>query len=336
MNLRQSSDITCVRDQDGQALILAVIIMAILMVGATAAASLMSSNQTTSGRERQAVRALAAGEAGLDLAANAAIAAEAGGIHTTQTATTTVDGNQVTWTASKSGTTWTLDATAVSPNGQVSRVLQEAVQQASTPGQQQIPPIYGYGFVMGGAPHTGPLTPDQVCVNPSAALPTTGFGGSGAITVPVWIEGDVCITGGANPAIGNPTGSTIPVHIGGAVYVNGPNYAIGTPTSPVASAAIINGCWAEFHGWKNPACDSNTSDANNGGSGIYTSDPHPPLPSPLPSKPTFTAAQDIAYWQSASPGRSTIAPAPGRRERRPPTCSTTTRDRRRGPTRALA
>jgi hypothetical protein len=302
---RRRSDITGVRDQSGQALILAVIIMAVLVVGATAAASLMSSNQTTSGREKQAARALAGGEAGLQFAANAAVAAEAAGTQSSVSghpATTTVDGNQVTWTATKAGLTWTLDATAVSPNGKVTRVLQEQVQQLSTPGQQQTPPIYGYGFVMGGAPHTGSLTPDQVCSSPSALLPTTSFGGSGAITVPTWIEGDVCITGGANPAIGNPSGSTIPVHIGGAVYVNGPNYAIGTPTSPVASAAIISGCWAEFHGWKNPACDANAKDANNGGSGLYAGDFSPPNPSPLPSKPTFTAAEDITDWQTASPG----------------------------------
>ena len=305
LNLRRPTEFPGVRDQSGQALILAVIIMAVLVVGATAVASLMSSNQTTSGRERQAVRALSSGEAGLDLAANAVVAAEAAGTQSAlsgQANTTTVDGNTVTWTATKVGTTWTLNATAVSPNGKVTRVLQDSVQQASTPGQQSTPPIYGYGFVMGGAPHSGPLTPAQVCANPSASLPTTGFGGSGTITVPVWIEGDVCITGGANPAIGNPAGSTIPVHIGGAVYVNGPDYAIGTPTSPVASAAIISGCWAEFHGWKNPACDSNAVTANNGGSGVYATDFHPANPSPLPSKPTLTAAQDISYWQTASPG----------------------------------
>ncbi len=35
---------------------------------------------------------------------------------------------------------------------------------------------------------------------------------------------------------------------------------------------------------------------------MYASDFHPPNPSPLPSKPTLTAAQDISYWQTASPG----------------------------------
>ena len=184
-------------------------------------------------------------------------------------------------------------------------MLQDSVQQASTPGQQAIPPIYGYGFVMGGAPHSGPLTPDQVCANPSASLPTTAFGGSGAITVPVWIEGDVCITGGANPAIGNPAGSTIPVHIGGAVYVNGPNYAIGTPTSPVASAAIISGCWAEFHGWKNPACDSNTVNANNGGSGVYATDFHPaePLAASLQADPHGGPGHQLLADGIARPAR---------------------------------
>ena len=91
-----ATDVTDVRDQSGQALILAVIIMAVLVVGATAVASLMSSNQTTSGRERQAVRALSSGEAGLDLAANAVVAAEAGGTQSALSGhanTTTVDGN---------------------------------------------------------------------------------------------------------------------------------------------------------------------------------------------------------------------------------------------------
>ena len=174
LNLRRPTDLTGVRDQSGQALILAVIIMAVLVVGATAVASLMSSNQTTSGRERQAVRALSSGEAGLDLAANAVVAAEAAGTQSAlsgQANTTTVDGNTVTWTATKVGTTWTLNATAVSPNGKVTRVLQDSVQQASTPGQQAIPPIYGYGFVMGGAPHSGTAHPGPGLRQPLGVSP---------------------------------------------------------------------------------------------------------------------------------------------------------------------
>ena len=37
----------------------------------------------------------------------------------------------------------------------------------------------------------------------------------------------------------------------------------------VVSTADIGACWANFHGWFNLACTSNTQNANNGGSGVY-------------------------------------------------------------------
>jgi hypothetical protein len=292
------------REDAGQSLIMALVVMLVLVVSATTVTALIASNQNTSGRERQALRAFTAGEAGLDLAANAAVAAGSGG--GPFAGAPVIDGSSVTWSAtwSAANSTWTLNASAVSPNGKVTRVLQEKVSQQSSTGSVTIPAIYGYGFVMGGSPHTGSLTPDQVCQSPSASLPTTSFGGSGSITVPTWINGDVCITGGANPAIGNPSSGTIPVHIGGSLYVNGPNYAIGLPTGtapgPVASVKVVGGCWSDFHGWQNPACDYTTVNANNGGSGVYASTYVPADPSPLPSKPAFTS--DLAMWQNASPG----------------------------------
>src|SRR5581483_3168589 len=95
-----------------------------------------------------------------------------------------------------------LNAKSVSPSGNVTRVVQEIIQPktqdqfttvpstvstsstsissgtstfyttTSTPPQ----PFWSYGFVMGGSPHTGNLTPDQVCASPSTSLPTTAFG----------------------------------------------------------------------------------------------------------------------------------------------------------------
>src|SRR5262249_38260636 len=158
---------------------------------------------------------------------------------TTRTGSATVDSSTTNWSAVYSAGAggavgvWKVASTAVSPSGEVKRVLQQTLQPCTTcTTTVQANPVYGYGFVMGGAPHTGSLTPDQTC----ALATTTTFGGSGQITVPTWINGDVCVTGGANPAIANPTsGSPITAHIGGALYVNGPDYAVGTPSSKVAS-----------------------------------------------------------------------------------------------------
>lgn len=313
---------------------LAILVLLVLTIGATAIAGLVASNEKSSGRERSAASALSSAEGGLDLAANLVNTDfTAGTLSPGTTHTTGIDqyGYAVTYwyTAVTDGSypsgSYYLNAKSVSPSGQVTRVVQEVIQPktinqftttpstvstsststsaststlyttTSTPPQ----PFWSYGFVMGGSPHTGNLTPDQVCVSPSVSLPTTAFGGSGAISVPVWIAGDVCITGGANPAIGNPSGSTIPVHIGGSLYVNGPNYAIGTPTSPI-SDADITACFTDFHGWFNLACNSNTQNANNGGSGVYAS--AFTAGSTAVSPPSISASDESTAWSTATFG----------------------------------
>src|SRR5215475_6331563 len=54
----------------GQALVLAILVMLVLVIGATAVAGMVASNETNAGRERSAGAALTSGEGGLDLAAN--------------------------------------------------------------------------------------------------------------------------------------------------------------------------------------------------------------------------------------------------------------------------
>lgn len=313
----------------GQALVLAILVMLVLVIGATAIAGLVASNETNSGRERQTAQALSAGEGGLDLAANAVNAGTASTVPTT----TNIDqyGYSVGYwevpvtDGSYPVGSYYLNSKTVSPTGKVTRVLQEVIVPRTVNGFTTTPvtvssnvaststgmstlfttttgqpsPFWSYGFVMGGAPHTGNLTPDQVCANPSTSLPTTSFGGSGAISVPVWIAGDVCITGGANPAIGNPVGSTIGVHIGGNLYVNGPDSAIGTPASPVADADIYI-CWTDFHSWYSLSCQSNAKTANDGGSGVYASS-YGQIAQPV-SPPSVTAADDQYWWQNATFG----------------------------------
>ena len=300
------------RDERGQALILALVSLMVLVISSATVAVLITSNQDQSSGQRQAAGALSAADAGLDLAANAVYGA------TTQTSlsgSSTVNGNAVTWTAAKttpaSGTSyWTLNATAVSPNGKVERVLQEQMQQTSSSQSTTVPPIYGYGFVMGGAPsptqYTTNTQVDNYCTTGNAV---TIFGGSGAITVPAWINGDFCASGGSNPAIGNPNSSSpIPVHIGGTMYdQQGPTCVIGdgpgicSNKGPVASVKILGGCWNHHVAAKVP-CDSNSQTAVNGGSGVYASSFTPTDPIPTPSKPIFDAATEQTIYNSASPG----------------------------------
>jgi hypothetical protein len=296
-----------VRDERGQALILALVTLFVLIISAATVVALITSNQDQSTNQRQGVSALSAADGGLDLASNA-VTNEVSG-------SSTVSGNAVTWSAAMttptSGTPyWTLNATAVSPDGKVKRVLQEQMEQTSSPGSPGIPPIYGYGFVMGGAPSPTQATTDaQVNAYCSSGNAVTIFGGSGAITVPAWINGDFCASGGSDPAIGNASSSNpIPVHIGGTMYdQQGPTCVIGAAAGicgnqgPVASVKILGGCW-NYHVAAKVPCDSNSQTAVNGGSGVYATSFTPTDPVPTPSKPVFDSATEQSLYNSASPG----------------------------------
>ena len=60
--------------------------------------------------------------------------------------------NTVSLTGTKSivggDSQWTLTSTTISPNGKVTRVLQEKMQSKTIPGTPAT--FWGYGFVMGG------------------------------------------------------------------------------------------------------------------------------------------------------------------------------------------
>ena len=307
------------RDEGGSALVLALVSLMVLIIASATVTVLITSNQSQSTGQRQGAGALSAGDAGLDLAANAVTnEVSSGGSQTSLSGSSTVSGNTVTWTATEttpaSGTPyWTLNATAVAPDGKATRVLQEQMEQTSAPSQIQIPPIYGYGFVMGGAPspiqYTTNTAVDNYCSSGNAV---TIFGGSGAITVPAWIDGDFCASGGSNPAIGNLSSSDpIAVHIGGTMYdQQGPTCVIGAGAGicgnqgAVGSVEIIGGCWNHFAAAKVP-CDSNSKTAVNGGSGVYAANFNPSPAIPAPTKPVLDAATEQTDYDTASPGPKT-------------------------------
>ena len=317
IKLRQSLTVRRLASERGQSLVLALIVLLVLTISAGAVAQLMTSNQNLSNNERQGVQAFTGGEAGLSVAADAVVANDAGNtqsVGAVLTNTTNVAGYTVVWKATKTATSqWTVGSVTKSPNGQVTRVLQQQMQSITIPGVPAT--IWGYGIVMGGA--SAPVSNGgAICSTSPQPSTTTRFTGSATITVPTWITTDVCIVGGANPAMGNPPSCPPPtvapcpiaVHIGGALAVSGPDYAMGIPTNKVASASINNGCWANPHaGWTLlGGCDLNQGlNANSSptaGSGVQAADYHPVDPSPTPVKPTLDSAKDTQLWSDASPG----------------------------------
>jgi hypothetical protein len=302
--------------QDGIALVLALVVMTVLVIAAATAAQIVTSNETNSGRERQTARAFNGGESGLDQAANWVVTNDAGSVLGAGTYTlpspapSTVGNDNVALTATKSvvgsDAQWTLTSTTTSPNGKVTRVLQEKMQSKTIPGAPAT--FWGYGFVMGGTAHPlGPgLNARQVCEDPNTTA--TVFGQSGKLTVPAWIAGDVCTSGGEHP-IGNLTAaSPITVHIGGFLYgSNGPNEIVGSSTSPgpVARFGAGAGCWDKHYNGGTvpfPGCDTYGNGGATSGTkdGVFAST-WAPASQPV-TPPTLSAADELALYNSASPG----------------------------------
>ena len=166
-NLRRLSVGRLAREEDGIALVLALVVMLVLVIAAGTAAQLVTSNENNSGRERQVAHAFNGGESGLDQAANWVVTNDAGnalgpGTYTLPSpAPSTVGNNTVALTGTKSSaggaSQWTLTSTTISPNGKVTRVLQQKMQSKTIPGAPAT--FWGYGFVMGGSANPGSFRP---------------------------------------------------------------------------------------------------------------------------------------------------------------------------------
>jgi hypothetical protein len=222
------------KDESGQALVLALVVTGALMISTTGIIQYTTSNETAFSRDIQAQRALQISEAGLNNGMSTAINSDP----TNGVAIGTVlgpnyyavDGAQTSgsarpyWTATKTADkTWVITATGFSPSGTVSRQLQttvyDNVTQTVTAAQT---PAYTYGLYV--ASNSG-------C--------TTLSGGSN-ITSPVYVNNDLCTAGGAGiaePGVGN----TLDIYVGGQ-YRNGGGSMIGNPLIKVKSATIVGGC----------------------------------------------------------------------------------------------
>jgi hypothetical protein len=290
--------------EEGITLLLALIVTMIMTIAATTAMTVVLGSENTASNERQSARAFNAGEGGLDLGANAVIASSWNGGSTlppdgtTLSGSSTLDSNTLSWsakyTAGQSGAagSWAITSTTTSPNGKVKRALSESLQPSTNTIPGHADPVYGYGLVTGAAPSGGPFTPN-VC---SLGTTTTFSGTPILVSVPISINGDACISGQPNPAIGNASSAApIIVYIGGALDVGSDDsHAIGTPSSYVSSAEMIGGCFSSSGGSGAIPCGST-------GSGVYADHVDgtgitPQMP------PTLDLTKETSLYNSAAPG----------------------------------
>jgi Tfp pilus assembly protein PilX len=301
--------------EDGIALVLSVIVIAVLTIGTAATIQMVNSNEQSFGRDRQVNRALNVAEAGLNAGVDAVKALPA-------TATSLPDASGTTdhgaWSYTSTRTQdssdpnlyyWTITSTGVSPDGKVTRIVSRKVAETITPhsSAQTIhhdpSPAYDYGFFLG--------DPNSDCVTIGTG---NNFSGNLTISVSMYVAGSLC-WGGSNVSMREPAGSgqTINLYVGKKFKVTGSNSSpIGTgPASPltcgtdpgcIALATIVGGC-IDTRG-NSPACSvhgdpTKRSNQTGYGSGVYAA-AHSSTQISIPP-PTI----DTAWYGNAKPGPAT-------------------------------
>ena len=260
-----------------------------------AIASLMVSNERSSGRDRDAQRAFNAAESGINSALSVLSQQDASGSQavgaTLASTGFTIDGASGTYSATKSAALeWTVDATGSSPNGEVTRELQVRVSAQTQTTGTAASPAYGWGFFMAST------TPDCVTVSGSG----NNIGNSALLTIPVYTAGSLCLSGGGSPLIAEPStsaGGTIPLYVGGKFRTSGNSSPVGTSAKRLASATVVGGCQISFHGWKDIICSQQGVPTSGTGSGIWANS-YGSTPLAL-TKPTIDAA---GWYTNAKPG----------------------------------
>jgi hypothetical protein len=274
-------------DDDGIALILAVLVMGILTIATAATITAVDSNEHAFGRDRQANRALNIAEAGLN-GAVAALKASPASTTSLSPASGTVDNGTFSYTATRTQDTsnpnlyyWTVTSTGTSPNGTVSRIISTKVSQTITPTSTTTTTTtpasdaYKYGFFLG---------------DPSSDCTTSGtgnvFSGNLDIRVDVMARGSLCL--GGNQSILQPTGTTntVNLYVGRKLQISGNNATVGTSPTKIKSVTIVGGC---IHG---SAVTCSSSSSSHVYSNTYSSTQNDITP------PTI----DTAWYTNAKPG----------------------------------
>src|SRR5262245_6452019 len=216
------------RDEQGIALVLALVVMGALSITVASVAMVMTSNEQDAARDRDIARALNSAEAGLNNGLSVLTQQDATGtspIGSTLASTSfTIDGGSGTYSATKtSALEWTISATGTSPNGRVTRKLELKLDGTQSTQTTQQSPVYGYGFFV------------------NATSGCTTIAGNSPVQVSVFVRNDLCLTG--NAAISQPgvTSNTITVYVGGK-YTATSNPFVGTSTQKVKTFTAVGGC----------------------------------------------------------------------------------------------
>jgi len=273
--------------ESGQSLVVALVVTGALTISVAAIITYMTSNESAFGRDRQADRALNIAEAGLNnglsVLANVNPNNSLGSWSTPYTAS--VDGGQVQYSLAKSGSTWTITATGTSPNGKVTRQLQESVNYTASTTTVDASAVYGDGIFVNGT---------SGCTNVTS---------NATVKANIWVNNSLCLTGNINlvPA----TSNAYSLYVGGQYSATG-NIWIGTsPSALLSSADIVGGCNVVGNG---PPGSSGSSGSvvcsTSAKSHIYASS-YSSSPSSGQVKPTVDAAATYALGKWNTPNCTT-------------------------------
>src|SRR5262249_10025759 len=226
-SLRKTIDAR-LRDEQGIALVLALVVTGTLSIMIVSVATFMTSNEQNAARDRDIARALNTAEAGLNNGLAVLTQQDSTGtqpIGSTLSSTTfSIDGGSGTYSATKtSALEWTISATGTSPNGRVIRKLELKLDGTQSTQSTQQSPGYGYGFF---------VKPPPGC---------TTIAGNSPVQVSVFVRNDLCLTG--NAAISQPgvTNNTLTVYVGGK-YTATSNPFVGTSPQKIKTFTAVGGC----------------------------------------------------------------------------------------------
>jgi Tfp pilus assembly protein PilX len=214
---------------DGVALVMALVVMCSFAISTMAIATLMTSNEHASGRDRDAARAFSIAEAGLNDALSVLSQQDLSGsqaIGSTLSSTSfSLDSGSGTYSATKTGALeWTVSATGTSPNGAVTRRLEVKVAAHTVTTGTTASTAYLWGFFV--ASTTG----------------CTSFGGNAITQVSVWVANNLCLSGTQAILEPGPGSGTLSVYVGGMYTASGNNTTVGTALSKINTFTAVGGC----------------------------------------------------------------------------------------------
>jgi hypothetical protein len=286
------------RSENGQSLVLAMIVMSALTISIGALVSFTTGNEAQFSRDRESARAFHAAEAGVNNGLSIIVNNDDNDVQpvgttlgpypisssSTCTSNCNLDGATGTYTLTKYAATstqcaqtagtasscWVITGTALSPNGKIRRTLQETAHWVVA--NNTVPEVFNYGLVVDNQ--------GAACVDTHGTVPL--------VIKDVWISGDFCPAG--NVSFMPPAAHTGSIYIGG-VYQGRNNTNIGTSAVPYATADIVGGCQVQ-----------NTSQicSDSANSGVWSDGPPTVDPSDL-SLPSINPVQTYGLGNWSSP-----------------------------------